>query len=401
MLIDVGVTRSENSTLLCFSCRAPSKIAARSYRATLCNLDERMNLRPLAYLGVCFAILGAAPAAHAESATDVSPICTTVFQETGPRTLLGRGAYCHRSDVIERELVSEDKTRRARAEIHAYAYSDNPTNKPSWDVKFRFRTKLVSGDWEGMQIKPAIDCGGKCTVAPHAGVALVPGGLSEELVVTMNPDLSIDNPLVIRPSVEYKIARSGDSFDDGPSLTSHTGMGYVPQLRCDSGLARANSKGCVYPDAPAVLRSIKTTDPRVRESAEHIREAQASGLPGKYVAKGDGSILADTWAAKPLKRTRNALKITANRQAAVKMCKEKYQEELACGTSSDADTPLPGCSCDEYPFASTQTRDELGDAFSTKRITASDNSLAGTMLGNFYTSARVLDEEDFYVSIDE
>lgn len=348
-----------------------------------------------------FIVVAAASSAHAESATDVSPICTTVFQENGPRTLLSRGAYCHRSDVIERQIIGQDNTRLGRAEIQAFAYSDNPTNGASWDVKFRFRTKVVSGDWDGMQIKPYIDCSGKCTVATHAGVTLVPGGLSDELVVTLSPDMSINNPLFISPSVEYKIVRSGDSFDDGPSLTSHTGMGYVPNIRCDSGLARARSKGCVYHEAPAVLRSIKTTDPSVRESAEHIREAQASGLPGKFVARDDGSILADTWGSKPLKRTRDAQKIIANRNAAVKMCKEKYQEELACGTSADADTPLPACSCDEYPFASTQTRDELGDSFSAKRITAADNSMAGTMLGNFYTANRILDEEEFYVSIDE
>lgn len=342
-----------------------------------------------------------APAVYAESATDVSPICTTVFMEHGPRTLLSRGSYCQRSGPIERTLVAADGSHAGFVEIEAFAYSDNPLNKLSWDVKFRFRTKVVADEWTGLQIKPFVECGSKCSVTSAAAVNLVPGGLSDEVSVTITPNMGSDNPLRFQPSVLYRTARPGDSIESGPSAVFHEGDTFVPAIRCDVDLARKGTKGCVYPEAPAVFRTIKTTDPEVDESAQHIKEAQAKGWPGKYVARKDGSILPDAWESKRLKRTRDVDLIQRNRRESLKQCIAKFGEiKEPCTVGDDPDTELTACDCDEYPFASTQEGAAQGNV-SVKRISSNDNRLARTRLGNFFASQRVLDDEDFYINIDE
>ncbi|TAM49667.1 MAG: hypothetical protein EPN57_24730 [Paraburkholderia sp.] len=200
-------------------------------------------------------------------------------------------------------------------------------------------------------------------------------------------------------SSEFRIVRTGESFEDGQSkgIYQGNGYGYVPDIRCDEGLARRGTMGCVYPEAPAIFSGISASDPLVKESAVHIREAQASGKPGMFVARDDGSILPDS-SASPLSRTRDGALITENRKAARKQYVEQYAEEPVCEVTVDPDEPPGPCNCDEYPFASTNEGASRA-AFSVKRIDSADNQQAGTRLGNFYTSQRVLDRDPFYVTI--
>jgi hypothetical protein len=69
-----------------------------------------------------------------------------------------------------------------------------------------------------------------------------------------------------------------------PPNTFNSDLGFVPELRCDKGLAQAKTKGCVFHEAAAVY-VLKTSDTAVSEAAEHIREAQAYGSPGKFLLK--------------------------------------------------------------------------------------------------------------------
>ena len=358
-----------------------------------------MNLRPLIYVAACLGLIGASPLAHAESATDVSPICTSVFNEDGPRTLLGRGAFCYRTSVMEYRSSSVDRTSTTDADVEAYVYSDNPSNDLSWNVTFRFRTKHVGGEWVPLQLKPYIDCAEKCTVTEAPAIDLVPGALTSESAVTLTPTMSGENPMTFTPVVEYRIVRAGESFDDGQSMAHYrgTGFGFIPTIRCDDGLARRGTKGCVYPEAPAIFRGVSLSDPGVRESAIHIREAQAAGLRGKYEPAGDGSILASS-RIDPLTRTRDRTLIYDTRAAARKKYVEQYAEEPICELTDDPDEPPGPCNCDEYPFASTGEGASKGTV-SVKRISSADNQLAGTRLGNFYTSGRVLHGDAFYVDI--
>ncbi|WP_236860916.1 NucA/NucB deoxyribonuclease domain-containing protein [Burkholderia sp. MSMB617WGS] len=341
----------------------------------------------------------AAMQAHAESATDVSPICTAVSTERTKDALLSRGAHCQKSSPLEYVVKDDQNSEIGRVAIDAYAYSDNPSNQLAWTLKFRFRARAISGNPGGVMIKPVVECGPACTVAPNAGVPLAIGGLSSEVPVAITPNMGGDNPQLIRPTIEYRVARSGDSFENGVSVSSYAGAGYIPDIRCDVGLAKSGTQGCVYPDAPAVLRTITAENLDVDESAIHIREAQAAGSPGKFVSRGDGTIFPDTWESKPLKRTRDADWRRANRSNSKQQCVVKYGSVTGqCTFTGDPEETPTDCDCDEYPFAATQegARD---NEVSVKRIDASDNRRAGAYLGNFYLNQRVLDSEEFYVDV--
>ncbi|WP_233216974.1 hypothetical protein [Trinickia dabaoshanensis] len=106
-----------------------------------------MNLRSFAYVGMCILAIVTSPAAVADSATDVSPICTTVFSEAGPRTLLGRGSHCFRSEVMDFRSDNPERTNPTKVDVEAYTYSDNALNQLSWDIKMRFRANPKEGEW--------------------------------------------------------------------------------------------------------------------------------------------------------------------------------------------------------------------------------------------------------------
>ncbi|MGN6083482.1 NucA/NucB deoxyribonuclease domain-containing protein [Trinickia sp.] len=358
-----------------------------------------MNLRSFAYVAACLVAIAGSPIAAAESATDVSPICTTVFNEAGPRTLLSRSAYCFRSNVMEFSSDNPERTNRTKVDVEAYMYSDNALNQLSWDVKLRFRTHPREGAWVPLQLKPYIECGGKCTSTSAPTIDLVPGGLTSEVTITLTPMMEGKNLMEFQPFVEYRIVRTGESFEDGQSMANFPSGTYshIPKIRCDVGLARRGTKGCVYPAAPAVFSGISASDPDVDESAIHIREAQAAGRRGKFVAAGDGSILPGSDASE-LTRTRSQKLIKENRDEARKRYVEQYAEEPVCELTTDPDEPPGPCNCDEYPFASTNEGASRGE-FSVKRIDAKDNQRAGARLGNFFTSQRVIENDKFYVDI--
>ncbi|VWC34786.1 hypothetical protein BLA23254_06567 [Burkholderia lata] len=345
-------------------------------------------------------VLAMAIPAHAESATDVSPVCTTVRTETSKDALLSRTSYCQKTEPLVYVAIDGQNTEIGRVAIDAYAYSDNPSNQLAWPVTFRFRTRVLSGNPPGLMIKPIVECGADCTVAPNAGVPLALGGLSNELSVMITPNMGSGNPLRFSPTLEYRVAKSGDSFENGASMNPYAGVGYIPDIRCDVALVKSNSQGCIYADAPAVLRTIVATNPDVDESAIHIREAQAAGRPGKFVPMGDGTIFPDTFESRPLKRTRDATLRRANRDTSKKQCVTKYGSVTGqCTFTGDPDETPSDCDCDEYPFASTEEGASTDPEVSVKRIDASDNRRAGAFLGNFYLNQRVLDKENFYVDV--
>ncbi|MGG1945650.1 NucA/NucB deoxyribonuclease domain-containing protein [Trinickia sp. NRRL B-1857] len=359
-----------------------------------------MNLRAAAYVGAYFVVLAGSPATAAESATDVSPICTTVFSEAGPRTLLSRGSHCFRSNVMDFASNNPERTNPTKADVEAYMYSDNALNQLSWDIKLRFRTNPREGEWVPLQLKPYIECGSKCTATSAPTIDLVPGGLTNEVTITLTPMMEGNNLVEFQPFFEYRIVRTGESLEDGQSMANFPSGTYshVPKIRCDIGLARRGTKGCVYLEAPAIFSGISMSDPDVDESAIHIREAQATtGIPGKFVGAGDGSIL-DGSDAKPLTRTRSQTRIKENRDEARKRYVEQYAEEPVCDLTTDPDDAPGPCNCDEYPFASTNEGASQGP-FSVKRIDAKDNQRAGARLGNFFTSQRVIQDDKFFVNI--
>ncbi|MEU1106634.1 NucA/NucB deoxyribonuclease domain-containing protein [Streptomyces tibetensis] len=142
-------------------------------------------------------------------------------------------------------------------------------------------------------------------------------------------------------------------------------------VRCDNALPGAPRQvGCVNLQAVPVI-SYSQTGPWP-DVAKHIKDAQATGLPGKYGT------------AHYLTRLTDRRKIKENR-------------DKACPTSL---VRPPGKSCDEYPFASTwQGAKHSGGDFSRRMVNARQNTDAGKALKGFYTYSRVLEGDRFLVWI--
>jgi hypothetical protein len=178
---------------------------------------------------------------------------------------------------------------------------------------------------------------------------------------------------------------------------SNVDFAFPPGVRCDNALPGSSVPGCVFPDyTPAMIYSQSGTYPQL---AQHISDAQNSGLPGAYP---NGT---------PLQRLTDQTLIGQNRTT-------------ACPPASAGGYPRPpGLSCDEYPFASTYqgaataqppggprtfpwcqitlpVPDSVGAVgYSVCMIDDTQNQTGGSALGVFYNNNRVLDKDPFYVWI--
>jgi hypothetical protein len=177
-------------------------------------------------------------------------------------------------------------------------------------------------------------------------------------------------------------------------------MGYTPLLRCDRGLAKVKTEGCVFSDAAAVYW-LPRADSRVQEAAEHIFEAQNNPDPekrslGKFLLKEGSKGFAEG------ERSGNALQRFKNSDAYgkpnnVAACSRDRSTSLIkippVRSSSTCSPNQAGCSCDEFPFNATWQ----GAAFepnrtSVKWINETQNIKAGGgRLSGFFTRERVLD----------
>nr|WP_174505867.1 NucA/NucB deoxyribonuclease domain-containing protein [Acinetobacter sp. Marseille-Q1620] len=333
----------------------------------------------------------------AESALDISPVCTKVGQG-GEESLLSRTSFCQKFN-FEVPVLNNDGFNVAVAKVTGYAYTaNNPTNVLNWPVTFRFKTVYEGAQNFIIKVHPRFDCTeNECT---FAGMPTVPLNTGLSAPITITPTMKVGSGGEQRYYLGIKL------YADRSDKTVTTSSFYVngptlPTLRCDVSLAKANTKGCVFTDAPAVLNKIKITDPDVNESAIHIKEAQNSGKPGKYVAQS-GSVMPDTSYSAPLTRLRDATQRRKNRTASLNMCKANFGSySSTCAFTGDSDETPQDCDCDEYPFAATnQGADSSGGNVSVKKIDPSDNRRAGAYLGSFFNQERVLDGDEFYVNVD-
>ena len=158
----------------------------------------------------------------------------------------------------------------------------------------------------------------------------------------------------------------------------------TPAIRCDNATPGASYVGCVLPN----VRPVHSILP-AGSYAQHIRDAQASGLPG---APG----------GTPLTRMIDAAKAAQNGRTA---CPSTYVRPT-------------GFSCDEYPYRSTKEGAFTGGGpgrtfpwcqipqlgagsgprgYSSCMIPATENSSGGGFLSGFYKSNRMLDGDQFFV----
>lgn len=368
------------------------------------NSSEK--IKPEIFLGTLntIVITANAFASAAETAPDVSPACETRVG-TGPiDSLNSRTSFCLK---FENEFDLYDAQAQGAyvntVKIIGYAYAeDNPTNALNWPVKFRFRSVYTNPVGPFAQISPFLGCGTSpqgvdCTTTSTSPVILNPG-LSQEAIVNTDLNMYSDNEKEISLVIEGKLNLMGQSVD-GPGSQALSN-GNIPLLRCDKGVVRTGSNGCVFINAPAVLTRINISNPDVDESAFHIRDAQFSGLPGKYISEQDS--IQPNSDSKPLTRLRDFTARSENRKESLKQCVAKFNTySPTCAPSGDPEDPEVDCDCDEYPFAATdEGAMNPNYQVSVRKIDPSDNRRAGAYLGVFFTQQRVKDGEKFYINVE-
>lgn len=198
---------------------------------------------------------------------------------------------------------------------------------------------------------------------------------------------------------------SVDRGDDNGSANYFGLDNSAVQVRCDRNVAEQGTEGCVLPLAAPVY-VLRTSDPAVSEAAEHIREAQANGSPGKFLMKAGTRAVADAMvssAGTALQRLKNADDLTPGSPNRTAACLRSNANSLinirpsqysnSCMPTTPGGTPQPGCQCDEYPFnASYQGAAYLPDVTSVKWINGvQNNNAGGVTFKNWYNRERVLD----------
>jgi hypothetical protein len=149
--------------------------------------------------------------------------------------------------------------------------------------------------------------------------------------------------------------------------------------------------GCVYAQSPAVL-VMSVGDGAVKEAAEHIRDAQASGSPGRLDIAGGYAFASPSNA---LQRTRvTGLKGSsgANYGFACKYAESIIKLRPRASGSCSSSGGSAGCQCDEYPFGSTWNGAWANRATTSVRyIVGEQNKGGGDQLVRFYQAERLLD----------
>jgi hypothetical protein len=333
-------------------------------------------------------LTGNVASASADPATTESVQVASVRFEfqvstSGPSTVLGKSVR-YRARVIKYDQTGFNNYKGPskpdvylRAQPSCYAVGDSGFPQPaSASCDFTPKPIRVSGggqwsDWADMPVR--------------MGWVNAPGDLYDMAFFRIQLTL-----------FDARIAGSDDQFRR-PGLRQpyviESTLGTLPVLRCDRGLAKVGSSGCVFPQAAPVY-VLDRADRSVAEAAEHIFEAQTGPLqsPGNYLPKvGTRAIAANSGNA--LQRAKSETVQEENRKRSCRAADSLINFRIPTNQSAKCAANSQVCSCDEYPFASTWNGGRFGPArTSAKRINADQNRDAGSgKLTGFYTSQRVLD----------
>jgi hypothetical protein len=205
------------------------------------------------------------------------------------------------------------------------------------------------------------------------------------------------------PYFQDRIAGSDEQFrrpggvETGFSTNSN--LGNLPALRCDKGLAEVGTKGCVFHEAAAVY--LLKTPPQfgVTEAAEHVREAQAYGSPGKLLLKPQTRAFASNTsdATRGLQRFKNSTMFQKpNNKAACTAATSIFKTTVVKKSFSCSADPR-NCECDEYPFNSTWQGAAYERSTTSVKLINGDQNLnaGGGDLTKFYRNQRLLDLADY------
>jgi hypothetical protein len=264
----------------------------------------------------------------------------------------------------------------------SYSYTSSSIN--TWGQQMQIQVTGSGGDTDGLMIQGDASCTDQCTLnnvdfAPQPALTGQPGGTASFNTTATDPG-----------AVGTSYTTMSWWFTKPGAIDSVHIPSNPPQVRCDNNMPGIGP-GCVFGGyMPVMVYSLSGPYPQL---AQHISDAQSSGLPGAYP---NGT---------PLSRlTDDTLR--------------QYNRDTACPDSY----PRPdGDSCDEYPFASTwqgawtgggnprtfdwcqvsppQPWSTGSSGYSVCMIDATQNSSGGLALGNFYNANRVMDGDNFQVWI--
>ncbi|MER6145869.1 hypothetical protein ABT174_38655 [Streptomyces sparsogenes] len=301
---------------------------------------------------------------------------------------------------------SDGKTVLGTARFAIAQQLDLSVNSLKWKETDQL-TMLAADKISGLGVTMTTSCSATCspsTTQPWAA----------QTPITVGQTLKATYDLQDNPTSAY------DYLDQSYELTIHLPGAVLlstikwggVEVRCDDKISIANSSGCVIPWYTPTLRLSRTL---YGSSVDMIDWAQRN-LSGHWGLKGAGE---------PLHRLQSESQKKANRQA-------------LCGTNKFTPDPgIPDDSCDEYPFAGVYESgalngvdhgkdcaqvtavqaDSTGDLATDwptitplgtwnvaqkcvrGHIPGSLNSEAGGWYGTFVKSARLADDDPFWVSV--
>ncbi|MET8977362.1 NucA/NucB deoxyribonuclease domain-containing protein [Streptomyces sp. NPDC004539] len=234
-----------------------------------------------------------------------------------------------------------------------------------WSETTRVSKAVIVKSGGGIRMGMSVSCGNPCKatnrVTPHTLGAAFSG--------TVDYSDGVKKNKTHNSAAKYTFTFTKPGYTLGGF--SYSSLGF----RCDDSFwnaantRRILSPGCVFPKYQPTLTSMSTL-PNI---AKNIRNIQGKG--GHYGKPGSGH---------PLHRLTDDAKANANRRA-------------VCGRV----TPVPGKSCDEYPFARTY---EGGTALpkasrGIAMVPATEQNQQGGLLIGFYKQERVMDKDGFWVAV--
>lgn len=252
--------------------------------------------------------------------------------------------------------------------VVGYSFSARDSKKWAYQVRL-METKRWGSGVSGTRAYGSAACTGKCKVVKKDFPSQAISG-SAEPYGQFYMETTINTAVTKQRGTGRSIATWRFTNPAWAAPSDATKLSSV-EVRCDNAMPGTTRQvGCVTLRAvPVLTYSLNGPWPEV---ADHIRDAQASGLPGKYRTTDY------------LTRLTDATKRKANRRTA---CPPDLQRP-------------PGKSCDEYPFASTwQGAATGGGRFSRRMVDEDQNTAAGRALGGFYIYSRVIEGDRFLVWI--
>jgi hypothetical protein len=297
--------------------------------------------------------------------------------------------------------ITDIRTGKPTGEI-SYLQADlvyTDATQPYWAHQVVIDKTDGWGNIGGTVVSGGGSCAGDCTLAAadkyFPAQTITTDGLTFGDILPKTTVTGIGDIGFGRTTMTYNI--TNPSWVKQPS-----GIASTPpfDVRCDYDLPGSTTIGCVFPTYVAVdTVSLSGRNPAY---ARHIRDAQASGLPGAY-PNGE-----------PLHRLTDQVLRDRN-------------GNMACPQAANGGYPRPsGFSCDEYPFRSTWEgaftgglrrldpypgrtfnwcqisalpQNVTGLGWSACMIPATENSSAGSLLNLFYTDNRVLEKDAFRIRV--